>query len=657
MKKGMLALLLFLQLSVALGQNFELGNVTVKELAQKNHEKDTAAPAAILFKKAKTIFKFKGKDGFSSYTEVLLKIKIYKESGLDWANYKIPYYIGYESLDDESVVVSKAYSYHLENGKVVKTKVADEGRFSEDVNEFWRTKTVVFPNVKPGAIIELKYLLRSQYLSVLPEFQFQHSIPVNYAEYVTEIPEFYIYKSIKNGFVPIDYSESLSNISIVTDNNHAVFCQQLNSRYVARDVPALEAENYVTNISNYFGKIELELQTIRMPDQPPKQISATWKDVVKSIYDEKTFGPELLKMNYFFNDLQFLLKDAKSDADKLSRIFSFIKKRMTWNGKYSYSTRKSLEEAYKDKTGNSAEVNLILVAMLKIAALESNPVILSTKSNGTALFPNRSRLNHVIASVKIGNEVLLLDAINKYAIINILPFEDLNGIGRVIESDGNNAEIQLAPKENSKNYTVLMAEIMPNAEVSGKIKQMYYNHNALRFRQSYSNSAKEHYLEVLENKYNNLEIKEYSVENNSDALELPVIENYTYTANNLIDVIGDKMYFNPMLFLAQTKNPFLALKRVFPVNFVFSNQEKYVITIKIPDGYVIESIPTQKSIAMPGNLGSFRFIVQKTEKQIQLAVNVDINVPEIPAEYYETLQQFFDEIVKTQTEKVVLRKA
>jgi hypothetical protein len=57
-------------------------------------------------------------------------------------------------------------------------------------------------------------------------------------------------------------------------------------------------------------------------------------------------------------------------------------------------------KAYKDKTGNVAEINLMLTAMLRYAGLNANPVLVSTRSNGIAMFPNRTAFNYVIAAVE-----------------------------------------------------------------------------------------------------------------------------------------------------------------------------------------------------------------------------------------------------------------
>ena len=59
-----------------LAQNFELGKVTIAELQEKRHPKDSTANAAILFKTGSVYF-----EGLTTITRVKTKIKIYKKEG------------------------------------------------------------------------------------------------------------------------------------------------------------------------------------------------------------------------------------------------------------------------------------------------------------------------------------------------------------------------------------------------------------------------------------------------------------------------------------------------------------------------------------------------------------------------------------------------
>ena len=60
-------------------QNFELGKVSVAELKETQHPLNPSAPAAILFKKARTSFKYSHNNGFSTVHEYEYRIKIYND--------------------------------------------------------------------------------------------------------------------------------------------------------------------------------------------------------------------------------------------------------------------------------------------------------------------------------------------------------------------------------------------------------------------------------------------------------------------------------------------------------------------------------------------------------------------------------------------------
>lgn len=657
------SLLLFIVFSFKIiAQKLDLNRVTKAELLEKQHKSDTAAPAAFLFKNSKTEFKYTEKDGFTSTTIVQVKIKIYKKEGLKWANFRIPYYIGYENLDDEYVDIISGCTYNLESDKVVKTKVTSEGKFREKVNENWARKSVTFPNVKVGSIIELEYKFKTQDLSVLPEFQYQYEIPVNSAKYKTEIPEFYIYNAIRKGYVEIESTQKLESTTQLyekkanyTSVSGSFTFNQIVTNYAVNDVPALKEEDYVNNINNYYGSIVHELKLIRYPDQPVKQIASTWEAVAKTIFEKEKFNTAISQFDYFLNDARLLINSAASPEENVKRVFNFVKNRMNWNGNYGYFPQTIMSQAYANKVGNVAEINLLLVAMLRMAGVEANPVLVSTRDNGMAMFPTRTLFNYVIAAVNLDEKTILLDATSKYADLNILPVRDLNTSGRLIKKDGSSAEIDLMPKSNSKDIINIMATISPQGEVSGKIREQYFDYNALVYRERYNGIAKESYIEKLEKRSTGLNISEYDVQNSTD-LSLPLIENYSFTSTNSVEGIGDKMYVSPFLYFARNENPFKQEVREYPVDFMFPNQDKFNVSLTIPDGYVVETLPQSKSVALPDNLGNFKYVISNTGNQIQLLYTLDINQAVIPVAYYLALKNFFKEIVNKQTEKIVLKK-
>src|SRR5574343_132172 len=601
-------------------QNYELEDVTFEELMESKHHIDTSAVASIMFKKQETNFKYKKDDGFLCTTDFSIKIKIYKKEGLKFADFKIPYFVGYSNLRDESVKIVKAYTYNLSGNKIIKTKVTSESKFENKLNEFWETKIIAFPDVKVRSIIELRYVLKSQNLSVLPDFQFQYSIPVDYAEYISKIPEFYIYKAIKQGYVDVEYNEKVEQASQTFDDKYgnllSMNYKQINSRYQTKNVPSLIEENFSNNIENYYGKIDNELQIIRMPNEEPEKIATTWEDVTNSIYKEKNFGEELFKTDYFAKQINNLLLNQENN--KMDLIFNYVKNNIVWNGKYGYFPKTGVEEAFKNKTGNVAEINLMLVSMLNYAGLNAFPILISTKDNGIAIFPSRTKFNYVIAGVELNDKtIVLLDATNKNASPNIIPERAMNWFGRMIRKNGTSEMVNLYPEKSSIE------------DVSG--------------------------LAELEKRENSSLVEEYKLDNLND-LTKPIIETYSFNSNSLVDIIGSKIYFSPMLFHQITENPFKAENRLYPVDFNFPIKDSYTFSIKIPEGYVLESKPESLNIAMEDNKGSFKYTVSENMGTIQFACSLEINAPIIESDYYQHLKEFFNQIVLKQNEKIVLIK-
>jgi hypothetical protein len=351
-----------------------------------------------------------------------------------------------------------------------------------------------------------------------------------------------------------------------------------------------------------------------------------------------------------------ILKEAVTELDKLELIFKFVQRKMNWNKEYGYFTEKGVKQAYLDKTGNVAEINFILIAMLKFAGINANPVLLSTIEHGVPTFPNRTVFNYVIAAAEIDGKQILLDATHKYTTQNILPLSTLNWTGRLIKQDGTSQEVNLVPSLSSnKNYN-LMVKIDDKGTISGKFRVQKRDYEAYSFREKNTQTNKENYLEKLENDLDGIQISDYVIENKDTDLSKPILETFTFTSNNHCEMIGNKMFINPMLLFALTKNPFFQEKRKMPIYFGYPKQEKYNINIEIPEGYAVESIPKAMKIATDDKVLLFTINALTEGNKIQIIITRDINAAVLAADYYEDLKQFFQKIIEKQNEKIVLKK-
>lgn len=641
-------------------QNYELEKVTVAELQEKVCPQDSAAPAAILFKKARTFFTFTSDAGFSANHVYEFKIKIYKKEGLSWADQKVRFYIGYENLKEDRLEFSNAATYNLENGKIVKTKLDNQGSFKKKINEYWKEKTITLPNVKVGSIIEYKYVLKTENIVKFPDFDFQYDIPLNYFYYKTEIPEFYIYKPILIGNIPLETESKFVNGSQFFENQYSqttsIGYKQINSFYSGKDISALKEEPYVDNFENYKGTIKHELERVRLPQQPVKDYALTWEGVATTIFKDSRFGTELNESSFLIDDVKRLINNVESPTERMNLVFTYVQNRMNWNERNDFYTDKGVKKAYTDQTGNVAEINFILISMLKLAGIAANPVLVSTVENGCPVYPTRTGFNYVIAAAEIDGKQILLDATHKLTVPDILPLNVLNWKGRLIKKDGTSSEINLEPSKASRENFTYSLKIDEQAKISGQGRIYHTDYDAYNFRVRNNTKTQENYLEKMEGELGDLSISNYKIENQKSNLNEAVLETFSFTSNGQLETIGGKIFINPLMFYTRNKNPFNQEKRQMPICFGYKNQERYVFNIEIPEGYEIESVPKAVKISSAGKEISYSLNFSVSANKIQIGSVKEINNSTFAPEDYEMLKEFFQKIIVSQNEKIVIKK-
>jgi hypothetical protein len=500
--------------------------------------------------------------------------------------------------------------------------------------------------VKEGSIIEFSYKIVSPYISNFNDWYFQHEIPVNTVKYEVYIPQYFRYRTVITGFEAISTEEK---IITSLDFNSTKYT------YTAQNILPIKDEEFVRNINNYTSVLKYELASIQYPNKPIESVALDWNDVSKSIYDNDNFGRELNFKSYFEDEIETLIKDTSSENEKLEKIFQYVQNSMVWNENNSYNCEKGVKKAFKEKVGNSADINLMLVAMLRHAGLDANPIIVSTRSNGIAIFPSRFAFNYVIVGVKLSNDenIVLLDATNKNTLPNILPLKVLNWSGRMLMPNGTSKEIFLEPKKQSSKSVTILSEIVDETSIKGKVREISNDYVALLYREKKGNLTNESLIEKLEKDYEGTEIDELTVKNEKSK---PINLTYSFVSDNLVEIIGDKLYLSPFLFMELNENPFKSEKRNYPIEFDFPQKINFNISIKLPENYEVESFPESINYKTSSGALAFNFNGSVSNGMIQIVSSFEINSLLLPANDYEMVKSFFKEMINKQTEKIVLKK-
>lgn len=648
-------------------QDYKFGEVSKEEISQKVHPTYPDADASILYRNIDTHFEYNQEDGFFIKTEVHERIKIYNQDGYDQATVEIQQYIG--DKEEERVSGLKAFTYNLEGDKVVDSKLQSRNVFDEDKSRFLKITKFTMPDITDGSVIEYKYSFRSPFISSVDEYRFQESIPVDKVHVRFLAPEYLVYRTHGKGTIPLNVtkekrdrtvryryeSASLAKANEVERGNAELKFVEDGTIVDLESVPPMKNEPYSGNLNNYMSALQFELAFTKFPNSKVRNYASTWEDVASKIYESDNFGKELEYTKYFKKDIDGILKNASTQKDKMMLIYEHIRNKMNWNDYLGVYTDVGVKKAYDKEIGNVADINLMLVAMLKYVGIQSSPILLSTKENGIPFFPTRTGFNYVIAGVVIDDKLVLLDAADKEGVPNVLRTELLNWQGRMIKEDGTSRLVNLYPPKPAIHSGMVTLDITDDMTVKGNAKNRYTGHYARDSRSTYGELEEKEQLEKLDSYYESIDAMDITFKELESPMK-PLTLEYNFEGEDLIDEAGDKIYISPLVHLANEKNYFTAQERSHPVDYVYPWSDKYIVTISVPDGYEVESVPEDLAINMAENIGSYRYGITQSNGKINIGLQNSINTPLIDASHYKDLQAYFKMIVEKESEKIVLKK-
>jgi hypothetical protein len=641
---------------------YKFGKVGVADLQKKIYSIDSNAHAVVLSDIGDVAIEGNSKGWFSLVYKRHSVIHILNKSGYSYADVSIPLYTN--GSDEERLDRIKAITYNLENGQIVETKLEKSSIFKEKRSKIFLVQKFTMPNVKEGSIIEYEYQVTSDFIQNLQPWAFQGSAPRLWSEYKLRMPQFFNYAFISQGYLRFfikDSKDNRENFSLSNSRNagpteRASFVTGVTDyRWVMKDVPELKQESYTSSIDNYIAKIEFQLSGTRDPLQYSDWMG-TWGDLAKRLMKSEYFGESLNGSNgWMSDDMKAILTNATTDVDKAKKIFAFVRDNFTCTDHSAVYTDQSLKNVMKTKKGSVSEINLLLTAMLRYAKLNADPVILSTRSNGFTypLYPMLSKFNYVVAQTKIGDDTYYLDATHPRLGFGKLTNDCYNGHARVIGETA--AALELVPDslKESKLTSLFITNDDKGKWVGGMNQTLGY-YESLHVRDEIKEKGKDVFIKELKKAYTNETKLSNFVIDSLDKYDYPVALHYDIDFEKPAE---DILYINPMFGEGYKKNPFKSEDRFYPVEMPYTADENFILTIDVPEGYVVDEIPKQMVMKLDEkNTGFFEYRIAQSGSTISLRTRLKINRTTFYPEEYEVLREFFNLVVKKQNEQIVFKK-
>ena len=618
------------------------GDIPTDHLAMEACPFEEDAKALILADIGNVEFKYDNNGRLHALLHRHKRVKIFDKSASDQGDIKIKYYHKYTLVDLKAQVIDA-------DGKV--TELSEKQIFDERVNRYYKSKNFALPNVQPGSILEFQYTLDSPYISELFEWYFQDDIPLMHSELAVQIPKQFEYTFLFQG---------------------AQIPEQLNhdgkTYFILKNAPSLKEEAFVTSMDNYRNRIRFQLVKYTPKTDisrsrtsfniaPKISYMSDWEEINKELMESESVGGKLRFKKKKINNLYLSSVqgvEQMSDKEKLESIYNFVQSKMTWNKYIGITSNNNLDQVLESGTGTAQEINMILAILLNANEIESNLVLMPTRTSGKPLetYPFLDQFDYAITSAKINEKLIFLDASGDMNPIGIMPVRALNSRGFMISKEiGKWVDV---PIKQDKEVTYFKGEINTDGSVTGTWSKRLNAYSGAEAKMKYSLQGEKYITTNLKDKFGDLEISNAKLEGLMEESK-----NVKYSTDIIIPeactVSNDYLYLKPVMHTSYSENPFRMEERKYPIDMPYPFVEQFILSLKIPEGLEVEEMPEELKIALPNGDGAFTYTAKVMNENIMIDSKLNFKKRSYNSEEYQAVKALFEKVVSKNTEQIVFK--
>ncbi|GAB5524396.1 MAG: hypothetical protein Roseis2KO_22680 [Roseivirga sp.] len=605
--------------------DYPFGDIDLMDLRMTTYEPDSTASAVKLLSYGHTFYN----EGTNQIKLVIHeRIKILNKDGLSFGDLALAF--------PNKIRIGKlrANVYNLdESGELVVSKVNSRKVFKERTQDKKRNIKVTFPEVRVGSIIEYSFEVNTRLSTTFYPWYFQDFIPVRHSEFFIEFPFFASYK------VKLVNDQFMEYVSTPDGETQ---------RFIAKNLPAVKPEPFVGNLNDYRCAVSFEVSNkSQFRTVGDEQFVADWSGVNRDLLFNISFGRRLVEVKKIAELMPDL--EGLSDQEKINLIRQTVMEQMTWNKTEGLAVLLPLEEVWKARVRPAQEINMLLIAMLREAGFDADPVVISTRDKGNPDPGNAfiNQFNYVIAHVSLEDEEgILLDAAYEQYPTGLLPTRLINKIGLLVDYEAPRwIDLNL---NGEREVSIYSSEINFDEDLNmkGILTIIEGGVTAIQERKILRPKSEDEVLAYYRGRFPGLSVESVELENLEDSPEkLKARLSFTKEAE---ETYGPDVFLNPLIFRKMIENPFKASQRLTPVDYEVPQVRRWVYTIKLPESIRVKALPEPMALLLPDDEGLFIYNIAASENEIKVLVKYSLEKTFFTVNEYPKLRNFFQEVASSQ---------
>jgi hypothetical protein len=433
-------------------------------------------------------------------------------------------------------------------------------------------------------------------------------------------------------------------------------------RMTSENIPAFVIEDHMP------PRNELEYRVVFTyhDENPERDVDKYWKQ-----FDKKKNGQVeafIDKRKAMEQALASIVAPSDSPEVKLQKIYarlqqiqnlSYLPRKSAEERKHeNIKENKDVEDLWKHQYGTGWDITWLFLALARAGGMEAYPCLVSGKSE---YFFRKERvdgreLDANVVLVKLNGKDRYFDPGAAFTPFGLLPWMETGVDGLRLDKEGG-AWIQtpLPPSNESKILRKADLKLTDEGDLEGKLTASFTGLESLWRRIDERNQDDTERKKFLEDEVkesipagSEVELTKQPEWNNSES---PLTAEFRIKVPGWASGAGRRSLLPAALFSANEKHLFQHANRVWPVYFRFPYRATDDVSIQLPVGWQVESVPKDEDKDLKGTEYSLKVEKSNGAVHIQRMLRSDLFM--VPKDNYPVLRAFF-QFVKSEDEQQVI---
>jgi len=638
--------LIILFLSILLSSSARAGDewlpIDPAELKMTSDPLAPGAPAIYLYRQVDRNDKLTASSEYN-----YLRIKILTEEGRKYANIEIPFV-------KESFKVSgiRARTIHPDGSIVNFDGKVYENTIVKSKSEKYLAKTFSMPEATVGSIVEYSFNYD------FGDYTLNNSQWILSEELYTKHAKFSLKPFGEQGWRVVWVSPAglpKNTVPAKEDPDHVI-------RMEANSIPAFQTEDYMPPENELKFRVTF-IYHEGVPEMNPDKYWANFgkkqNGEVENFVNKRKAMEQAVAQIVSPNDTGMVkLQKIYARTQQIRNLSYEVSKTEQEQKREKLKEASNVEALWKNQYGYGEEITWLFLGLVRAVGIEAYPCLVSKRNE---YFFNKGRLNSRelgtnVVLVKLDGKDLYLDPGAAFTPFGLLPWLESGVLGLKLDKDGGKWITTSLPDSDAARVEHKGdLKLLEDGSLEGKLTVMWTGLEGMWRRTEQRNqdeTSRKKFLEddVKESIALGSEVELASQPDWKNS-EMPLSAEFTLKVPGFASSAGRKVLLPASLFSANEKHMFEHSDRVYPVYFQYPFKKVDDITIDLPLGWKVTTMP--KPIDHDAKAAEFKLNVEDQKGVLHIRRELRMDVTIAPKDAYPALRGFY-QVVRTEDEQQIM---